>query len=71
MGDLVSLQIRFATGELLLLEGAGIIRWVRHEDEDGLASGCGVEFEALSAEARKMILHLTESMKTKPYIHKG
>jgi CheY-like chemotaxis protein len=69
-GDLVSLNIRFSSGDFLSIEGAGIIRWVRSEDEADLPRGCGVEFEALTDESRAKILAFTESLKIRSYIPK-
>lgn len=70
-GQLVGLKIQFSSGELLLLEGAGVVRWVRREEADGLPKGCGIEFESLSSETRATILKLTSAMTPKPYIPKA
>jgi CheY-like chemotaxis protein len=70
-GDFVSLHIRFGGGELLFIEGSGVIRWVRFKDQEGLPRGCGVEFESLHRETKEKIISLTEALNIKPFIPKA
>jgi CheY-like chemotaxis protein len=69
-GPAVGFSVRFKSGDLLVLEGAGIIRWVRYQSDTKLPEGCGIEFECLSAETRARILEITESAQIKPFIPK-
>jgi CheY-like chemotaxis protein len=70
-GHPISFHIRFEDGPLLHLDGFGVVRWVRSEESDEVAKGCGIEFESLSERARQDVLKLTHLLKTVPYIPKG
>jgi DNA-binding response OmpR family regulator len=71
IGDWVALRIVFTSGECLVIEGAGVIRWVRLEEAHGLPRGCGIEFESLGEETRRQILQITTATPLRPFIPKG
>lgn len=70
LGEAVRIDIRFATGEILHIEGTGIARWVRRDGSLNLPPGYGLEFESLSPSTREKILTLTEALKLTAYIPK-
>jgi CheY-like chemotaxis protein len=70
-GEMIKFQIRFQAGEILTLEGNGILRWSRSVEDEHLPLGCGIEFEYLSEEVRSSIIALIEKSKLVPFIPKG
>lgn len=68
VGNLVSFHITFEQGEVLLVEGTGVLRWVRPQDRDDLQSGCGIEFCSLTPNARDAVLRLVERLPSPSYL---
>ncbi len=71
LGEFVGVHVRFSTGELLVLEGGGRVRWLRPQETSGLAAGIGIEFESLSPDAKRAVITLTDEMEVRPYIPKS
>lgn len=67
-GDLISFSIQFLSGPLLLIEGQGLVRWVRRESENGQFTGCGIEFLKLANGCHLEIAQWIESQKIRAYI---
>jgi CheY-like chemotaxis protein len=70
-GQVVGLKIQFTSGDLLVIEGSGVVRWARREEAEGLPKGCGIEFESLSEKTSGKILELTSALEPKPFIPKA
>lgn len=52
--------------ELLVIEGKGVIQWVKPQSPDGqFPSGCGARFTELNSRSKRDILRLINSLKTK------
>lgn len=68
MSENLSFHITFAEGDLLFLEGTGVVRWVRAQDSMGYKAGAGIEFQSLSPSSREHVLRLTELAKTKAFL---
>jgi len=64
----VSFKIENPTANLPLLQGQGIIRWVRASSIDKVEDGFGVEFILLSDGCRKAVIEFLESLQTKAFI---
>ena len=64
-------EIKFGDENLPLLEGSGVVKWIRHVDGGQGPKGVGVEIETLNAEARTAITGLTDRLKVIPFIPKG
>lgn len=67
-GQLVSFHIKFEQGNILLIEGTGVIRWVRAQDAGEWKAGCGIEFESLTDESKQFVLQITRQAKTRAYL---
>ena len=67
-GAQVSFHIAFEEGDLLLLEGTGVARWVRAQESKGYRAGSGIEFRSLSESSRERVLRLTELLKKKAFL---
>lgn len=67
-GHTVAIKIRFATGDILSLEGTGIVRWVRREDTPTLPQGTGIEFDYLDGATREKVLKFVAALKLKEFI---
>lgn len=67
-GNRVGFLVRFDSGELLSLEGAGVVRWARPQDSQGYRAGCGIEFESLSDGARAEILALLRQLRPPAFL---
>lgn len=66
-GELISFQI--ILDENSKIEGTGRVRWVRRlEEGPNLPRGCGIEFESLNPESRKLVLALINDLKTKKFV---
>jgi len=60
VGISVSFAIKVASAkESLNIEGTGIVRWVRSNNESGRPSGCGIEFMELPADSRAHVIGLS------------
>jgi two-component system response regulator (stage 0 sporulation protein F) len=70
-GTLVSLRITFQNGEILNIDGYGIVRWVRHQAEMNMPVGVGIEFESLPEKTQAEIIQFTEQLKIRPFIPKN
>ncbi len=71
IGAKVSFSIRFRTGRLKMIEGTGIVRWIRGEATDTHPTGCGIEFEYLEDETRSEMAAIVEQLKTVSFIPKS
>lgn len=56
------------TFEQELLEGEGIVRWIRTEKNQDGPAGCGIEFLYLNDRSRQQAIELIKKLKTKSYI---
>ena len=50
------------------IEGEGIVRWIRGSDVNGLPSGCGIEFTALTPQSRLDLLATIATAKPLSFI---
>ena len=71
IGERLSFHVQFHSGELLVLDGSGIVRWTRTSPVEDLPIGCGVEFEYLSEPAKETVIKLADTLRLKPYIPKA
>lgn len=53
------------------LEGFGIVRWTRRDQQESRRTGCGVEFYQIQDSCRPQMLRLIHSQPTKSLIPKG
>ena len=67
----VLFSIHFEQGVIPLLEGNGIVRWIRTQHSEKYPSGCGVEFESLNDVSRLKMIELINDLKTKSFIPKS
>ena len=65
-GERVELNVAVNESETVLV--TGIVRWHR-TDEDGNATGCGVQFEELSVEAAAVLNTLVTALSRDPLLH--
>lgn len=65
---LVRFKIAFQHHRPHLIEGEGIVRWVRPKTDSGKIPGCGIEFVTLNSEGKKSVLELINAVKTKAFI---
>lgn len=68
VGALVSFHITFEQGEVLAIEGTGVLRWVRPQDAAELQSGCGIEFCTLTPQTREAVMRLVEKLPSPSYL---
>ncbi len=66
MGEQVELAITVEDGEPVPV--TGIVRWHR-TDEVGTPSGCGVQFQDLSSDARRAIEAMLIGLEKEPLLH--
>ncbi len=66
----VAIHIRFSEGNILSIEGSGVVRWVRREQVEDLLPGYGIEFESLSDGTRDEVLQIASDLKIKAFIPK-
>ncbi len=67
-GKNLSFHIRFDEGDILSIEGSGIVRWIRQGNSTDIRKGLGIEFQYLTENARKDVVRITDLLKTRPYI---
>jgi len=67
-GKSLSFHIRFSEGDILAIEGSGIVRWIRQENVGNVRKGMGIEFQYLTEKARRDVVRITDLLKTRPYI---
>lgn len=65
-----SFNIQFRKGSPQVIEGSGIVRWVRTLQSQQDPIGCGVEFEHLGDTSRKQIIDFINSIRPKAFIPK-
>lgn len=68
VGRTVTFHIRFESGSLLVLEGSGVVRWVRRYDSDGLKAGSGIEFRFLPASTREAVIRLMKALGRRSFL---
>ena len=68
-GGNVSFAITFAQGDVFVIEGTGVTRWIRTQDLQDGHPGFGIEFESLSESSRQQVLALTGG--TRSYLPRG
>jgi CheY-like chemotaxis protein len=71
VNDNISFKIEFEDKLTTVIEGTGIVRWVRPNKVGELSKGCGIEFVDLEERARLKIIELINFLKTRQYIPKG
>jgi CheY-like chemotaxis protein len=69
--DPVRFKLTFAEGPVPQLEGAGIVRWVRHAPDGELPPGIGVEFTHLDEASRRAQLAFQRQAFRIPFIPMG
>jgi CheY-like chemotaxis protein len=69
-GAKVLFQVVFSKGDVLLIEGSGVIRWIRQDIASGLKQGFGIEFESLTKETQNQIIEYTTRCQVVPFIPK-
>lgn len=67
LGESVEFSLAFEGEHQYVVQGKGVIRWVRGP-ESALPAGCGMEFTELNEVYRKQVLGLINFLKTKSYI---
>jgi CheY-like chemotaxis protein len=67
----ISFSIQVNMESLGVIEGTGIVRWIRSETSNGQSRGCGVEFESMSDDHRLKVTQVVNILKTKAHIPKG
>lgn len=55
----------------LILEGIGIVRWVRYQKTEFLPAGCGIEFQHIDSKCLETFLKILSSQTTPALIPKG
>lgn len=74
VGDEVSFKIPlvFPDGSRTVMEGAGIVRWVRKnaDESQSLASGFGIEFVSVTEGARSKLIELINAQRIQAFIPK-
>lgn len=65
VGETVTLDVEIGSGTRLRV--SGVVRWLRY-DHDGNETGCGVEFEGLSAEDRRKVARLVQELRREPLL---
>ncbi len=70
VGERVGFQIHFASGEILVLDGTGVVRWTRSADSQW-PGGIGLEFESLNEISRGAVVAATDAVRMAPYIPSG
>lgn len=68
VGEMIGLKLKIAESSPSFLSGAGVVRWIRREEENNLPKGYGVEFENLDADSRIAVIQLTDQLKIKSFI---
>jgi two-component system response regulator (stage 0 sporulation protein F) len=71
VGDPVSFRMHFDEGFVTVIEGDGLVKWVRREAGNQLPPGCGVEFVSLDDTTKAKIFELNNFLRTQQYIPKG
>jgi len=66
MGETVELAITVEDGEAVPVSGE--VRWIR-TDENGNPTGCGVQFDEISADVRRAIEAMMIGLEKEPLLH--
>ncbi|OFZ19529.1 MAG: hypothetical protein A2X94_12565 [Bdellovibrionales bacterium GWB1_55_8] len=66
VGSAISFRLNFEATSMgpVLIQGSGIVRWVRPQLLDGRPAGCGVEFISLAESDRNLVSALLKSIAT-------
>jgi len=67
----VFFNIQFEDKDWPPIEGEGLVRWVRENEDENLPKGIGVEFSHFSENSLDHVLNLVNSLKTKSFIPKA
>jgi len=70
VGDKIGFKIHFKEGSIVVIEGSGIVKWVRPGDKGEYPTGCGIEFVDLRDDTKSKVIELINFLKTKQYIPK-
>ena len=70
-GNVISFKIEHFSKDLVLLEGQGIVRWVRTTALADSPSGLGIEFIFLDEKCRANVIEFLEGLQVKAYIPKA
>jgi CheY-like chemotaxis protein len=71
VNDRISFSIQVDLESLGVIEGTGIVRWVRNVASENQARGCGIEFQSISDEHRMKVTQVVNFLKTRSHIPKG
>lgn len=64
----VLFRIQFERGSPKILEGSGVVRWIRTQNSENRPTGCGIEFQSLSESSRRDVIKVINDKKTKAFI---
>lgn len=68
VGSAVTFELHFAQGELRNLNGEGVVRWVRMQQNENRPTGCGVEFQFVDSGSRETLIEIVSKIKSKAFI---
>jgi CheY-like chemotaxis protein len=68
--DAIEFKIQFTEGTVLIIEGRGVVKWVRPGTNSEYPVGFGIEFIELSDKARGEIIELINFLKTTQHLPK-
>jgi len=71
VGHSVSFRVEHATDSLTLLQGIGIVRWIRAEASNEFPRGLGIEFIFLDESCRNKVIEFLEGLQVKAFIPKA
>lgn len=71
VGAEAAFEITFEQGKPCLIDGTGIVRWVRTAAEGDKRAGCGIEFQYLSDKSRSEVAEFISHAKTRSFIPKS
>ena len=71
ISEVINFKIHFTEEKATFIEGQGIVRWLREEDEGEFLRGFGVEFQNLTDQASCKVIEIINFIKTKQYIPKN
>ena len=68
LGGKISFCIQFEEGDLLLLEGTALVRWLRTEGGGGAKAGSWMEFRSIADSCREQVLSTIALLPTKVFL---
>ena len=71
VSDTIYFNVEFEGESLKQLEGEGVVRWVRRQNDRELMKGIGLEISSIIGSDRPKVVELFESQDSVAYIPKG